>query len=153
MKIFFSATSGFYGEGIRRFEGGDFNHTGFILPNGEIIETTAELGVHKRANIDCVVKRSIAVVQYNILIPNEEAGLAFLNAQIGKKYDKLAIFGILLQRDWEDDSQWYCSELLAAWYKAVGLAIPSCEKNGRVGVRLTHAYTHAMQHGQAVVLK
>lgn len=39
---------------------------------------------------------------------------AWLNAQLGKKYDWLGIMGFLLFRV-DDPSRWYCSELAAAF--------------------------------------
>lgn len=38
----------------------------------------------------------------------------FLNEQIGKPYDHLAILAFFINRDWRDGDAWYCSELIAA---------------------------------------
>ena len=153
MKVFFAATDSVYGVGIRRFEGGEFNHTGFILPNGKVIEAVDGPGVTMHESIAVIKDRYTKLVVYDLVVPNEAAGLRFLEEQLGKDYDRLAILGILLQRNWQKDSAWYCSELLAAWYIHVGLAIAGAEKYNRVPVRLTHAVTHALHGGQAWVLQ
>ena len=36
-----------------------------------------------------------------------------LRDEMGKPYDYIGAYGLAWQRDWEDDSRWYCSELLA----------------------------------------
>ena len=41
----------------------------------------------------------------------ERAYWDFLKAQIGKPYDKLAIFAFAVDRDWRS---WFCDELVAA---------------------------------------
>jgi hypothetical protein len=38
----------------------------------------------------------------------------FLNAQIGKPYDKKAIIAFAVQRDWRNRGQWFCSELIVS---------------------------------------
>jgi uncharacterized protein YycO len=153
MKVFFAATDSVYGVGIRRFEGGDYNHTGFILPNGKVVEAVDGEGVIQRESIATISDNYSKLVIYDLVVPNEAAGLRFIQEQLGKKYDRLAILGILLQRNWQNDSAWYCSELLAAWYLHAGLAIAGAEKYNRVPVRLTHAVTHALHGGQALVLR
>lgn len=42
----------------------------------------------------------------------------FARAQLGKKYDWLAILAFLFNRDWRDRNRWYCSELLLACLEA-----------------------------------
>jgi hypothetical protein len=36
----------------------------------------------------------------------------FLNAQLGKPYDKKAILAFIVQRDWRELDTWFCSELI-----------------------------------------
>lgn len=40
-------------------------------------------------------------------------------AQIGKPYDMTAIFGLVARRDWQEDDQWFCSEVVAAGFEAI----------------------------------
>ena len=50
----------------------------------------------------------------------EAAFRAFLDAQIGKPYDKLAIAAFAVERDWREPGAWFCSELVAAALEASG---------------------------------
>ncbi len=49
---------------------------------------------------------------------------AYLNAQIGKPYDKTAITAFVFNRDWREEDAWYCSELQAAALEDAGLSHP-----------------------------
>jgi uncharacterized protein YycO len=40
--------------------------------------------------------------------------------QIGKAYDFSAVTGIALNRNWRNPEKWFCSELVAAAFEAVG---------------------------------
>jgi hypothetical protein len=44
----------------------------------------------------------------------ERAYLAFLKAQVGKPYDKLAIAVFAFNRDWRAPDAWFCDEVVAA---------------------------------------
>lgn len=59
--------------------------------------------------------------------------------QLGKPYDKTAVIGMLLNRDWQQDTDWFCSELLLA----------CLVKGGKV---LTKSY-HNMTPEDAYVLR
>jgi hypothetical protein len=50
--------------------------------------------------------------------------LDFLYAQVGKRYDKLAIFAFIIERDWRDESAWFCSELAARALEVAGILPP-----------------------------
>lgn len=40
--------------------------------------------------------------------------VAFNMSQLGKPYDKSAIWGFVAGRDWREEDEWFCSELQAA---------------------------------------
>jgi hypothetical protein len=46
---------------------------------------------------------------------------AFIDAQYGKPYDKSAIFAFLIDRNFHDPDEWFCSELVTAALEAAGL--------------------------------
>lgn len=153
MKIFFSASDGLSASATRSFEGGQYNHTGFILPDGRVIEVTGEYGVHFKPSIDSVVSRSTKLKIYEISLPNEKLAVEFLFNQIGKPYDRTAIWGFILRRDWQEDDSWTCAELLGMFLLIGGRAIAGSEFNNRIGVRLTEAVVHALSNTPPVVLK
>lgn len=41
-----------------------------------------------------------------------EAVINFVLSQRGKPYDRSAILGFVLNRDWQEDDSWYCSEVI-----------------------------------------
>jgi hypothetical protein len=49
---------------------------------------------------------------------------AFLQAQVGKKYDMTAIVAFAFDRDWREDDSWFCSELQAAALEAAKIVHP-----------------------------
>lgn len=59
---------------------------------------------------------------------DEDSFWGFLEAQIGKPYDKLAIIGIgLADRHWAREDAWICSELIAAAAMAAGTPVQAEE--------------------------
>jgi uncharacterized protein YycO len=49
---------------------------------------------------------------------------AFLYSQIGKPYDRMAILGFIVGRDWMDPGAWICSELLCAAAQSADIMQP-----------------------------
>ena len=52
--------------------------------------------------------------------------------QIGKPYDFSAIAGIAIDRNWRDETKWFCSELVAASFEHVGLPLLSTRPSAAV---------------------
>lgn len=48
---------------------------------------------------------------------DEEAALAWLEEQVGKDYDYTALTALPFRGSWQDESKWFCSELVAAALK------------------------------------
>jgi hypothetical protein len=46
----------------------------------------------------------------DIPCPDDAAGIAWARAQIGAPYDLIGMLGLGLNRDWQDDTRWWCSE-------------------------------------------
>ena len=53
-------------------------------------------------------------------------------SQLGKPYDWRAVVGLELHRDWQDDSSWFCSELVAAAFEWAGHPLFRAETMHRV---------------------
>lgn len=62
----------------------------------------------------------VKVIEYTILNPIRVS--AWLDEQIGKKYDWKGAFGLALKpsRNWAEDDSWFCYELAAAAIKVGG---------------------------------
>jgi uncharacterized protein YycO len=52
--------------------------------------------------------------------PAIDQAFAWALTQAGKPSDFSAICGIALDRNWRDSHRWFCSELIAAAFEAVG---------------------------------
>ena len=64
------------------------------------------------------IKRCEEVTLDQFLILNKAAA-----GQLYKKYDLMGIVGLGIGRNWEDPSDWWCSELVAYLLKCVGLIL------------------------------
>lgn len=103
---------------VQLFTMSRWNHVAAILPDNEhIIHATFKHGVviDKLSRYDNVSTEII-----DIPLPDEEAAVRFLNAQLGKKYDLTALFAIFFRRNWQKDDRWFCSELVEMAVKASG---------------------------------
>ena len=49
--------------------------------------------------------------------------IAFLEAQLGKKYDFRGVFRFLTRRKHPADEKWFCSELVASAYERAGIPL------------------------------
>lgn len=92
----------------------NYSHVAYIDPlTGLLIESAGGIGVRVTTFekfIEKYPKHHVAV----IFVPCTKYTRQFMINQIGKPYDKKAIWGYLINRDWNDPNAWTCSELLAA---------------------------------------
>ncbi len=52
--------------------------------------------------------------------------------QLGKPYDFSAIAGIAVDRNWRDETKWFCSELIVASFEHVGFPLLSTRPSAAV---------------------
>jgi hypothetical protein len=62
----------------------------------------------------------VEVVHFRV--PDADAGLAWVRTQVGLKYDYPGALGLALapDREWSDETDWFCFELAAATLSAAG---------------------------------
>lgn len=60
------------------------------------------------------------------------AAWSWASTQVGKPYDFSAVSGIALDRNWHDESKWFCSELVVAAFEAVGYPLLSTRPSASV---------------------
>jgi hypothetical protein len=124
IKFQFVLGAGFSSSVIAWFGGGDnsalgFSHVDCMLPDGRLLGARSDWvggappGVRIRPSGYEAWKRRV-VFELASTPAQEKLFYDFLMAQVGKPYDKLAIFSFIADRDWRDDSAWFCSELAAA---------------------------------------
>ena len=101
-----------------------WSHVAVALPDGSVIEATAAHGVirRSRAAFDAALPSQAMVP---VLVPDEAAAARWLNDQVGRPYDRSALWGFLMPwRRWQDPAAWFCSELAAAGLRAGGYPVP-----------------------------
>lgn len=103
-------------DGIRRFEYGFWaTHVEALMPDGALLGAHAQGGVEARSHdYDKLEFTQELYVSLPATPAQTDAFHSFLRAQVGKPYDFLAIAGIALQRDWQKENSWFCSELVAS---------------------------------------
>lgn len=60
-------------------------------------------------------------------LPFEDAALAWLETQLGVKYDFSGLFGFIASRSTEDSKKWYCYELATETLIRAGFDLPISE--------------------------
>lgn len=110
---------------IAIFSAGHLSHVDAVMPNGKLLGARSDNvgggdGVLERPYpYEKVAKIVLYQIQAN---PNQEASFyRFIQDQLGKPYDKLAIFAFAINRNWRDDDAWYCSELQTAALEEAGI--------------------------------
>lgn len=93
---------------IRARFGSEFSHVGILLGD-QFYEATFSKGVSKVHELDARVPH----LYEDIYVTEEsyKAVLAFMDAQVGLKYDFEAIFGFIIGSKKQDKTKWFCSEL------------------------------------------
>lgn len=95
-----------------------------IIDGDHIIEANMMHGVRRiplsEALIGCV---EVARIEYHV--PCAEDGLQWAREQVPKPYDWLGAFGLALApgRNWQDETDWFCFELVAAALAKAGLDV------------------------------
>jgi uncharacterized protein YycO len=98
---------------IRLFTWSRWSHCGIIDSTGKnVIEATAKHGVIVTPLPEFKKRyKKYAVVKLPTADGLDPQSLAM--QEIGKPYDFLALLSIVIRRDWESPSRWFCSELIA----------------------------------------
>lgn len=119
IKVQFVREHGFLSNLIAWFSAGTFSHVDTVLPNGALLGARNDCIGGKPPGVQIrppyYMNAATKVRMWLNTTPEQEAVYYdFLNAQLGKPYDKIAIIGFAVDRDWRDPSDWFCSELVAA---------------------------------------
>lgn len=102
--------------------------------HAEFVDTDA--GVTVGARCTGVMIRQCEQDRYSRVERFRAAGIEkayeWARTQLGKSYDFSAISGIAFNRDWHDPERWFCSELVAASFEAVGEPLLSTRPSAQV---------------------
>lgn len=95
-----------------------WSHVG-ILDGDHVIESVPGIGVRRVLIADSLTGcDDWSMVDYPCADP--AAVIAIAASQIGKPYDLKGALGLGFNRDWQDDSSWWCSELVAWSFDQAG---------------------------------
>lgn len=105
---------------VSRFRWGRASHS-MIIDGEYAIHATMLRGV-VREPIQQAMRGQVIVAHREFEVPNAAAGLEWARSQVGRKYDFAGAFGLSIHpdREWADDSGWFCHELCAAYLHACG---------------------------------
>lgn len=89
----------------------EWSHCGIVMEGGlTVIEASSKYGV-----VETPIEKFTRYGQWAIQdcpVPDEAAGYAAAREQLGKGYDWLGLLGLALVREWQNDDDWFCSELV-----------------------------------------
>ena len=124
MIALYRGTSGL-SKAIRFINWSDYSHAAYIdVDTTEVFEAWKG-GVRKVANLSDQHDPGTEVDLFVVEATPEQnqAVKKFLVSQVGKGYDYAAIMGFLIRRDEapEDQTKWFCSELVFAAYQSAGI--------------------------------
>lgn len=114
---------------------GDFSHVDVVWPDGQLYGARSDLVGGARAGVqfrspDYVAGCKTLRISLNMAASKRQAFYDFLKSQEGKPYDTTGILGFVVDRNWQEEDSWFCSELVAAALEHCGyfdypLAAPS----------------------------
>ena len=145
MKLIFTHTSGFVPALIRLWEDSYWNHVAIITPDDKfVVEAQWGVGVSKRSL--CEVKRDcLDYIVYEFDTESDVAGINWAYTQLGLPYDYLAIIAYPFNRDWQDETSWYCCELALRAAQMAGQTVTT--EQSRYGLKFCEdmAYKWALK--------
>lgn len=99
----------------------EWSHCGVIMPGGKtVIEASAKYGV-----VETPIHKFTRYGQWAVQdcpVPDPDVAHAAARAQLGGGYDWLGLLGLAASRNWQDEQDWFCSELVQHCKNAGGLA-------------------------------
>lgn len=133
IKVRFVDGPGFVSDFIKFWTWSEWSHVDVWTPDGWL-GARSNGGVQIRPwDYTKVDKEEIRVIT---LDDATEANIMnWLHAQIGKPYDYLAIAGMPFRQDWQNDSRWFCSELVAAAFAQAGVPLLDADHYNRITPR------------------
>lgn len=115
--VIFASNNKFFSLFIKLFTLSQWCHCAVLDEDGYVIDTTLFTGV-RRIHFNVWKEHYSKWEMCSFPVKSKKDSLAFLNEQVGKKYDPLGIFSFIVRKNYEDKGKWFCSELTA---KAIGI--------------------------------
>lgn len=119
MKIIFTTSDSIVSKIIKLFTSSPWHHVGVVVGTNVIEARTTGVVISTLREFKSRGKYHIVDVHCD----NESKAVEFLHAQVGKDYDFAGAIGLPFRTHWQDDTKWYCSELVAATFRTGGSSI------------------------------
>jgi hypothetical protein len=108
IKLRFSADDGWISRIIRFFTWSKFSHVDYVFTDGSLF-SAHPCGVSFKDRNPNEIEE-----YFEMEVTDKKVIEKFLFQQINRPYDWKAIFGMPLRRNWQEEDNWFCSELIAA---------------------------------------
>lgn len=95
---------------IRTITWSEWSHVEIVLPNRMLIGANAPDGISINS-IDHRLEKSSAAA-YMTVECNADNAILWSYSQLNKPYDWLGVIGLGINRDWQEDDAWFCSEFV-----------------------------------------
>jgi len=132
IKLRFSYSGTLFAKLICWRDWSDYSHVDFMLPDGRLLGAKGD-GVKIRTAGNVVRYLELVV---DVTPEQHKKIMDFALSQLGKPYDKAGILGFVFNRDWQDDSAWFCYELVAASFNHAGVKLLRWDKLHRISSEL-----------------
>lgn len=106
---------------IRAVTWGRYSHVALMVDANTVVEATGGGGV-QATPLEKLMARSMdfCIVEVNVPRGTSDKVKAAVRSQLGKPYDWWGIAGLSIRRDWQDSTNWWCSELVAWAFQEAG---------------------------------
>jgi uncharacterized protein YycO len=96
---------------VRVFSWSSWSHTAILTDDGRVLE--AVWPRVREITHDAFQADNTVVKIVELPCSDPASAVAWARAQVGKRYDLLAVVGFAFHRTWTDTRQWFCSEFVA----------------------------------------
>lgn len=124
---------------IAWFSQGHFSHVDAVWGYGALLGARNDItGGAKASGVQLRDARYVAdalrIVRIHVPCTDEQRDkwADFLEAQVGKPYDRTAIWAFAIGRNWHDPSAWFCSELQYAAKREAGIIGPGILRRNKI---------------------
>lgn len=124
----FSTTPGIGSRVIRWATWSPFSHVDLVLDDGRLLGATAR---HRVAIRD--PEPVSACARFQVSAPVDV--IASARTKIGRPYDWSGIFGWGFRRNWQEEDDWFCSELIAWAFQEAGCPLLRFDRSHRITPR------------------
>jgi uncharacterized protein YycO len=100
---------------IRKISWSEWSHCAIVdYSSNTVIEATWPQGVIERPLEEFLAQHTTNGEVCFRTYKGDKRVVEYCRSQVGKPYDTLGVLGVGIHREWQDDSKWWCNELIEA---------------------------------------